>query len=99
MTLPISALSGGASTSNDMTVVSPTSKVVQPTDADAGVMDQMGYGQDLKRGFSGLMAFTFCFTVVSVFPSLSIGLDFGLNTGGSGRLLFFFIMLVSSNCD
>jgi hypothetical protein len=58
---------------------------LENNDRDAVFMQQMGYTQELKRGFSGLMSFTFCFTVVSVFPSISIGLDFGLATGGSGR--------------
>jgi hypothetical protein len=54
-------------------------------DRDAIFMQQMGYSQELNRGFLGLMSFTFCFTVVSIFPSMSIGLNFGLATGGSGR--------------
>ncbi|CAF1658472.1 unnamed protein product, partial [Didymodactylos carnosus] len=55
-------------------------------------MREMGYEQELYRGFNGLMAFTFCFTVVSVLPSLSIGLDFALNTGGSGVMIWSWIV-------
>jgi hypothetical protein len=42
----------------------------------------MGYKQELLRGINGFMAFSFCFTAVSVISSLSLVLDFGLRTGG-----------------
>ena len=48
--------------------------------------------ETLNRSLSGLMAFTFCFTVVSVFPSVSIGLDFGVSTGGSGVIIWSWII-------
>lgn len=59
-------------------------------DSDISLMSLMHYTQELKQGFSGLMSFTFCFTVVSVFPSISIGLDFGLSAGGPGKTILLY---------
>ena len=77
-------------TSLSINVNNPIESTEKVDESDISIMTRMGYEQELKRGFSGLMSFTFCFTVVSVFASLSIGLDFGLNTGGSGKPDIFF---------
>jgi hypothetical protein len=92
MDLSLSTINGSemlSKTLSDNCLSSNADKPVESSekfdDSDISLMRRMGYRQELERGFSGFMSFTFCFTVVSVFPSLSIGLDFGLNTGGSGK--------------
>ncbi|CAF3690021.1 unnamed protein product [Rotaria sp. Silwood1] len=44
---------------------------------------EMGYKQELYRGFSPFMSFAFCFTSVNVLTSMSISFTYALNTGGS----------------
>ncbi|CAF2708879.1 unnamed protein product [Rotaria sp. Silwood2] len=44
---------------------------------------EMGYKQELYRGFSPLMSFAFCFTSVNVLTSMSISFTYALHTGGS----------------
>lgn len=53
-------------------------------DSDVRLLREMGYSQELYRGFSPLMSFAFCFTAVNVLTSISLGFTFALNTGGSG---------------
>ena len=42
----------------------------------------MGYKQELYRGFSAFMNFSFCFTAVAVISSVTILFPYGLATGG-----------------
>jgi amino acid transporter len=61
-------------------------------DSDVRLLRDMGYTQELYRGFSPLMSFAFCFTAVNVLTSLSLGFDFTLNTGGSGVAIWSWII-------
>ncbi|KAJ2984583.1 hypothetical protein HDV02_001044, partial [Globomyces sp. JEL0801] len=53
-----------------------------PIDEDEAVLNQMGYKQELYRGFSSLMNFSFCFTAVAVVSSLSGLFPTAMATGG-----------------
>lgn len=46
----------------------------------------------LYRGFSSLMSFAFCFTVVGIIPSISIGFDSVLEIGGSAEMVWSWIV-------
>jgi amino acid transporter len=61
-------------------------------DSDARLLRQMGYIQELYRGFSPFMSFAFCFTAVNVFTSISLGFTYTLNTGGSGVAIWSWIL-------
>jgi amino acid transporter len=56
----------------------------QDEDSDVRLLREMGYTQELYRGFSPLMSFAFCFTAVNVFASISLSFTYTLTTGGSG---------------
>lgn len=60
--------------------------------SDVGLLRQMGYMQELYRGFSPFMSFSFCFTAVNVFASMSLGFTYTLNTGGSGVAIWSWIL-------
>ncbi|CAF0821571.1 unnamed protein product [Didymodactylos carnosus] len=74
----------------------------EENDADSDIlsMREMGYKQELYRGVSALMSFSFCFTAVSVLTSISISFNYGLNVGGSAVMIwgwiigFFFTVLI-----
>jgi amino acid transporter len=59
---------------------------------DLIVLKKMGYEQELKRGFSSLMAFTFCFTAVSVLPSIAGLYSTAMTQGGPAVLIFTWII-------
>ncbi|CAF1229956.1 unnamed protein product [Rotaria sp. Silwood1] len=61
-------------------------------DSDTRLLREMGYKQELYRGFSPFMAFAFCFTDVNVLLSISIGFTYSLNTGGSGVTIWSWII-------
>lgn len=61
-------------------------------DADVRLLHEMGYTQELYRGFSPLMSFAFCFTAVNVLTSISLGFTFALNTGGSGVAIWSWVI-------
>lgn len=61
-------------------------------DSDERILHEMGYTQELYRGFSSLMSFTFSFTAVNVFASISIGFSYTLSTGGSGVAIWSWII-------
>jgi amino acid transporter len=61
-------------------------------DADVRLLHEMGYTQELYRGFSPLMSFAFCFTAVNVLTSLSLGFTYTLNTGGSGVAIWSWVL-------
>jgi amino acid transporter len=65
-------------------------------DSDVRLLREMGYSQELYRGFSPLMSFAFCFTAVNVLTSISLGFTFTLNTGGSGVAIWSW--LIGSFC-
>lgn len=52
------------------------------SDDDERLMAQMGYKQELHRGFNAFMNFSFCFTAVAVVSGCSLLFPFGLSTGG-----------------
>ncbi|CAF3592562.1 unnamed protein product [Adineta steineri] len=61
-------------------------------DSDMNVLQELGYTQELYRGFSPFMSFAFCFTTVNVLTSISIGFTHALNTGGSGIIIWSWIL-------
>ena len=61
-------------------------------DADLRHLHEMGYLQELYRGFSPLMSFTYCLTAVNVLASISLGFTFTLTTGGSAVAIYSWIV-------
>eukprot|EP00123_Amoebidium_parasiticum_P014996 comp22735_c0_seq1/m.35412 comp22735_c0_seq1/g.35412 ORF comp22735_c0_seq1/g.35412 comp22735_c0_seq1/m.35412 type:complete len:539 (-) comp22735_c0_seq1:83-1699(-) len=57
-------------------------------DTDDAILEQMGYKQELNRGFNGFMSFAFCFTSVNVLSSLSATFDLGLYNGGPAAMVY-----------
>lgn len=49
---------------------------------DDRILREMGYKQDLYRGFNAFMSFSFCFTAVAVITCTSVLFGYGLTTGG-----------------
>ncbi len=60
--------------------------------SDERLLREMGYTQELYRGFSPFMSFAFCFTAVNVLTSISIGFTYTLNTGGSGVAIWAWVL-------
>ncbi|CAF1209793.1 unnamed protein product [Adineta ricciae] len=60
-------------------------------DSDTDTLQELGYTQELYRGFSPFMSFAFCFTTVNVLTSISIGFTYALITGGSGVIIWSWI--------
>ena len=61
-------------------------------DADIRLLHEMGYVQELYRGMSPFMSFTFCFTAMHVLASISLGFTSTLITGGSAVALYSWII-------
>ena len=61
-------------------------------DADLRHLHEMGYLQELYRGFSPLMSFSYCFTAVNVLASISLGFTFALTTGGSAVAIYSWLV-------
>jgi amino acid transporter len=61
-------------------------------DSDSRVLRELGYTQELYRGFSPFMSFAFCFTTVNVLTSISIGFNYALNTGGSSVIVWSWLL-------
>eukprot|EP00455_Lapot_gusevi_P044400 TRINITY_DN553_c0_g2_i6.p1 TRINITY_DN553_c0_g2~~TRINITY_DN553_c0_g2_i6.p1 ORF type:complete len:382 (+),score=64.56 TRINITY_DN553_c0_g2_i6:133-1278(+) len=65
-------------------------------------LEEMGYKQELYRGFNAFMSFSFCFTAVACVSSISILFNYGLATGGPAVMVWgwviasFFTMLVGA---
>lgn len=59
---------------------------------DAKILEEMGYKQELFRGFSGLMSFAFCFTAVSVVPSISLGFFSAVGAGGPAEMVWAWVV-------
>lgn len=53
-------------------------------DSAVRLLRDMGYKQELYRGFSAFMSFAFCFTATSVLASIATGYSYAMNVGGSG---------------
>ncbi|CAF4007446.1 unnamed protein product [Rotaria sp. Silwood2] len=66
--------------------------VKEVEDPDVRLLREMGYTQELYRGFSPFMSFAFCFTAVNVLTSISIGFTYSLNTGGSGVTIWAWVI-------
>ena len=70
-------------------------------DLDVQFLGQMGYNQELYRGFSPFMSFAFCFTSINVLTTISIGFVSMLTAGGSCVIVWswiigsFFTILIS----
>lgn len=62
------------------------------TNDDEMMLAEMGYQQELYRGFSGFMAFAFCFTTVSVIPSISVGFSAAVALGGSAEIVWAWVV-------
>lgn len=56
-------------------------------DADSDDTNMTGQ-QELYRGFSAFMSFAFCFTSVSVIPSISLALSSSISLGGAAELVW-----------
>lgn len=67
-------------------------KMGEEEDSDVRLLREMGYQQELYRGFSPLMSFAFCFTAVNILASLSSSFSYALNTGGSGVTIWSWII-------
>ena len=86
-----------------VSVMKKTSRMAkqEEEDSDSHILRELGYTQELYRGFSPFMSFAFCFTTVNVLTSISIGFTYALNTGGSGFIIWswflgsFFTILIS----
>jgi amino acid transporter len=61
-------------------------------ESDERILREMGYTQELYRGFSPFMSFSFCFTAVNVLTAISIGFTYTLNTGGSGVAIWSWML-------
>ncbi|CAF4270637.1 unnamed protein product, partial [Adineta steineri] len=61
-------------------------------DEDARFLQQIGYTQELYRGFSPFMSFSFCFTAVNVLTAISLGFTNQMSTGGSGVAIWSWII-------
>ena len=59
---------------------------------DQRCLAQMGYVQELYRGFDGLMSFAFCFTAVSVIPSISVGFTSSVSVGGPAEIVWSWLV-------
>ncbi|CAF4125640.1 unnamed protein product [Adineta steineri] len=59
---------------------------------DIRLLKEMGYTQELYRGFSPFMSFTFCFAAINVLTSISLGFNYTLNTGGSSVAIWSWII-------
>ncbi|CAF3691202.1 unnamed protein product [Adineta steineri] len=64
----------------------------EEAEKDIRLLKEMGYTQELYRGFSPFMSFTFCFTAVNILTSISLGFHYTLNTGGSGVAIWSWII-------
>ena len=73
-------------------VMMKKSKERREEEFDVRLLREMGYIQELYRGFSPFMSFAFCFTAVNVFTSISVGFGYTLNTGGSGVAIWSWII-------
>eukprot|EP00347_Sterkiella_histriomuscorum_P010241 403377050 len=61
-------------------------------DEDDKLLAQMGYKQELYRGFNAFMSFSFCFTAVAVISGCSILFPYGLKTGGPVVMIWGWII-------
>lgn len=71
---------------------SETAFVQQEEDSDERLLRQMGYTQELYRGLSPFMAFSFSFTAVNVFTAISITFPSTIIIGGSGMAIWSWII-------
>ena len=62
------------------------------TEDDHLQLSRLGYKQELYRGFSGFMAFAFCFTSVSVIPSISLGFTSSVGIGGPSEIVWSWVV-------
>ena len=59
---------------------------------DIEQLAKMGYEQELYRGFNGFMAFAFCFTSVSVIPSISLSFKNSISIGGPAEIIWSWVI-------
>ncbi len=59
---------------------------------DKKMMTLVGYKSELYVGFNGFMAFAFCFTAVSIIPSISLGFNDSIFVGGPAVLAWCWII-------
>lgn len=77
---------------NEMMIINSTENIVIE-DHVAQLPDEGNpYKQTLYRGFDGIMSFAFCFTAVGVIPSIALGFNSALSTGGSGEVIIAWII-------
>ncbi len=80
------------STMNKIKFKKTKEETEEEEESDMKILRQMGYTQELYRGFSSIMSFAFCFTAVNVLSSISIGFTYTLTTGGSGVAIWSWII-------
>ncbi|KAK6857840.1 gaba permease [Apiospora arundinis] len=68
---------------------------VLSSDADAEVLANIGYKQELKRNFRALEIFGFAFSIMGLMPSIATTLSFALLAGPAGMIWSWF---VASGC-
>lgn len=68
---------------------------VNANDADAALLAQMGYKQELKRNFSTLEVFGIAFSIMGLLPSIASTLAFSLPAGPGGMVWSWFL---ASSC-
>ncbi|KAJ3384196.1 hypothetical protein HDU92_003721 [Lobulomyces angularis] len=66
--------------------------ITKEIDLDDKLLEELGYKQELYRGFSSFMNFSFCFTAVAVISSLSGLFETGMATGGPALLFWSWII-------
>ena len=67
---------------------------VSASEDDEKILSEMGYAQDLRRGFGGwFTSFAFCFTAVAVLPSITTGFQTSLGMGGPIEMVVTWIIV------
>eukprot|EP00347_Sterkiella_histriomuscorum_P006675 403351864 len=56
------------------------------------LLENIGYKQELYRGFNSFMSFSFCFSSIAVISSLSLVINYGLETGGPAVMVWGWII-------
>lgn len=76
----------------DGQMMGETSFGMAGTADDVRSLAELGYKQELYRGFNGFMSFAFCFTAVSVIPSISVGFNTSIMLGGSAEIVWAWVV-------
>ncbi len=66
--------------------------IIEDEDQDILLLTKMGYKQELYRGFSAFMSFSFCFTAVAVISSITGLFTTAMATGGPAVIMWSWII-------